>query len=594
MSEGPANRGPVPMASAALQSAGRTGAGSAVAIETGLAGLVLAALVLRFFLVFRLNVNWDEFYFLSLVHDYLRGTLTLPFQTFHVHLFAWLPKVAGDEMTQILVARLIMATLGLASAGLLYGIGRRFLTRAGALFGLLAYLSFGYVLEHGASFRVDPILTVLALAALYAILRRPGGAAGAMLAGAASAVALLISVKMALLLAVIGAVYLCLLVAAEDRRRALVAPAVFLLTLAVCSGALFALHRATLATAEADAATFLAGAAAKTLTGQDLIKPLRYFAASVLQNPGIWLLLLGGFAIALREAVRYRTRMIGEKLIPVAFCLMLPTLLLYRNAFPYYYVYVLAPAALLAGLAFDRLAARFHRDSDRLAPMPALLLLLLTVTLLFNAERALPDRQAAQRQFLDVVHARFPQPVPYLDGFGMVGSFPRVGFFMSSWGMQDYYAAGRPLFSGAADDAPPLLVIANSPALGAALLPEGSTAPPEVPLLDADIRYLRANYRPYWGLIFLPGKQVDAPPEGGSASFEIAIGGRYRLTAAVAVTLDGRPVAPGMVVRLERGTHRLTAPLPAGGATFDWAGTAPAPLEQPINIYVFTGFLYRD
>ncbi len=559
--------------------------------ELALAGLVLIALAARGFLVFRMNVNWDEFYFLSLVHDYLRGTLPLPFQTFHVHLFAWLPDIAGDEMAEILAARLAMTLLGIASAALIYGIGRRFLTRAGALFGLLAYLSFGYVIEHGASFRADPLLTVLGLTAIFAILRRPGGAAGAVLAGAAGAVGLLFSIKIALLLALVGAVYLCLIIASANRWRAMVEPAVFLVTLAVCFVPLFLLHRGTLSVEETGATAFLTGAAAKTLTGQGLAKMLNYALLSALRNPAIWLMLLGGFAIALREAACCRTRAVGEKLIPVVLSFLLPTLLLYRNAFPYYYAFALAPAAPLAGLFYDRLTSPVRKSLHRGPLLPASLILMLGATLALNVQRASPDFQAAQRQLLRIVHETFREPVLYMDGYGMVGSFPRASFFMSSWGMENYVAAGRPFFSGAVLDAPPLLVVANSPELADALLPERAIAAPRIALLDADIRYLRENYRPYWGVIFLPGRQIADDAAEEDRRFPIAVAGSYRLTAAAAVILDGRSVAPGAVISLERGSHRLDGPLPPGGVALDWAAVPPAPSEQPIDLKPFTSFV---
>jgi len=557
------------------------------AIELALAGLVLIALALRGFLVFRVNVNWDEFYFLSFVYDYLRGTLTLPFQTFHVHFFAWLPGLAGDEMAQILVARLVMTGLAAASAALIYGIGRRFVTRAGALFGLLAYLSFIYVIEHGASFRADPLLTVLSLTALYTVLRRPGGAVGAVLAGGACGLALAISVKTALFLAVVGAVYLCLFIAAPDRRRALIAPAVFVVSLAACFGILFMLHRAMIAVDAVNSTAFLTGAAGKTLSGEGLLKPLSYAVMSGFDNPVIWMLLLGGLVTALHEAVGCRTRAIGEKLIPIALCLLLPTLLLYRNAFPYYYAYALAPAAPLAGLFYDRLTSSLKRRPL----LPAMLVLMLVATLALNVQRALPDFQAAQRQLLRIVHETFREPVLYMDGYGMVGSFPRTGFFMSSWGMENYAAAGRPFFSDAVLDAPPLLIVANSPELADAMLPEQKIAIPKIALLDADIRYLRENYRPYWGLIFLPGRQIAEHATEADRRFPIAIAGSYRLTAATAVTLDGRSVAPDTVIVLDRGNHRLDGPLPPGGVALDWAAVPPMPAEQPIDLKPFTRFI---
>src|SRR5882724_1019274 len=87
-----------------------------------LAGAVALAFAFKLILVFRININWDEFYYLSFVQDYLRGTISDRFQTLHVHLFAWLPNLATDEIGQILIARIVMAGCAIGSALLLYGI----------------------------------------------------------------------------------------------------------------------------------------------------------------------------------------------------------------------------------------------------------------------------------------------------------------------------------------------------------------------------------------------------------------------------------------------------------------------------------------
>src|SRR4051812_18833083 len=63
-----------------------------------------ALVVLKLLLISRININWDEFLFLSHVHSLVRGDLGSVFQTAYTHLFTWLPAL-GDEMTEIIVAR---------------------------------------------------------------------------------------------------------------------------------------------------------------------------------------------------------------------------------------------------------------------------------------------------------------------------------------------------------------------------------------------------------------------------------------------------------------------------------------------------------
>jgi hypothetical protein len=77
---------------------------------------ILAAVATKFWLVFRINLNWDEFYFLELTHQYASGALTGRFQTFHVQLFSWLPALGWEVADQVVAGRLAMAVLATASA----------------------------------------------------------------------------------------------------------------------------------------------------------------------------------------------------------------------------------------------------------------------------------------------------------------------------------------------------------------------------------------------------------------------------------------------------------------------------------------------
>ncbi|MCI0430022.1 MAG: hypothetical protein L0210_05700, partial [Rhodospirillales bacterium] len=105
----------------------RPGARQAKAIawmEAALALFIGLELLFKYQLLFRLNINWDEFFFLSKIYDYRRGELSGPLQTFYVHFFGWLPLVSGNEVTQIIAARGVMYAVGLGSCLLTYSIGR--------------------------------------------------------------------------------------------------------------------------------------------------------------------------------------------------------------------------------------------------------------------------------------------------------------------------------------------------------------------------------------------------------------------------------------------------------------------------------------
>ncbi len=79
------------------------------ALEQILAFLMLTAcvgiLAFKFYVASRININWDEFWFLSFVHSLLRNELTMVMQGAYTHVFAWLPFAGTNEADQIVTSR---------------------------------------------------------------------------------------------------------------------------------------------------------------------------------------------------------------------------------------------------------------------------------------------------------------------------------------------------------------------------------------------------------------------------------------------------------------------------------------------------------
>jgi hypothetical protein len=179
-----------------------------------------------------------------------------------------------------------------------------------------------------------------------------------------------------------------------------------------------------------------------------------------------------------------------------------------------------------------------------------------------------------QREVVDAVHRIFPTPVPMIDQFHTVGSFPKRGFFMSTWGMSSY-RKGRPVFADILRrDTVPLLLV-DGQILGDAV---GSFRPPdprwraEHALYEEDRSILAQNYLPYWGPIWIAGQQFD---RGSPQEFEILIPGRYRLEGQ-AVSIDGMAIADGGLVSLARRAHRFDAPI-TSHRTLRWAAARTPP-----------------
>lgn len=550
-----------------------------------LAAAIAAAAALKVLLDFRINVHWDEFYFLSLVHDYVRGALAARHQTFHVHLFSWLTQIDG-EIDQVIAGRLAMTVLALGSAALIYGIARRFAARGGALFAVLGYLALSVVIEHGASFRTDPIATFLVLAALFLLIRWPGGLVPALGAGAVLALATLVTVKVALFFPVFALIAWCLVPRLRDLVRvALAASAAF----TIGCGALYLLHAASLAVADpVDTASFLQRSATKMLLQDGLFARLPQLLFVVAFNPLFWVMAAEGGIAAWRAARGTGdrgtgARGTGERRAWVPLILALPLLApaFYRNAFPYFFPMIMAPAAILLAIFYEK-----HRRAAAATGRTGLLSVFIAVQcamLALHTARNAADATAPQRTVLAAIHQVFPGPVPYIDGYGVAASFPRLGFFMSSWGVQNYQAANQPIFAEIVARKQPPMLLADSPSLYGAVIP-GVVVRQERALLPEDVQFLKDNYVPHWGMLFVAGKQFEAAD--GVRDFAIAVAGDYRLEAGAPVRIDGQAVPPGAIIPLGAGPHRIEAGIEA---TLRWAKALPPPATEPVGLLPFFG-----
>jgi len=157
----------------------------------------------------------------------------------------------------------------------------------------------------------------------------------------------------------------------------------------------------------------------------------------------------------------------------------------------------------------------------------------------------------------------FPDPVAYIDRNSMIASYPKVGFFMSSWGMENYLAGNRPIMEDLIRREQPVFLLANSCAL------ELSRQPTEDPdlcplrLLDADFEILRDNFVHHWGAIYVAGKTFQLEAQAKPQFFEVLIPGVYTLEAAAPASIDGKTYRPGDPVTLDQATHAISA---TGGA----------------------------
>ena len=280
--------------------------------EFGLLIAILITLGLKLRLIFLLNIDDDEFTFLSLVHRYLSDAPLSQFFTFHVHFFSWLPSVSGNEVAQIFTARMVMFGLGLGSCIFLYLIGRLFFNRTGVLFSVLCYLSISNVIVHGASFRFDPMCVILFLCAAYFLLREPRSLFRVTIAGFSMALSLMISLKTILYMPTIGAIFFLQLFLKENKKRILKEIILFSLTLVIGFVLLYYFHISTLAKSVASPNKVVNNLASQGILFKEFFPNIIYMLMIIKENSIVWVYWIGGLILLVWDLIYTKDRPLFE------------------------------------------------------------------------------------------------------------------------------------------------------------------------------------------------------------------------------------------------------------------------------------------
>jgi hypothetical protein len=313
---------------------------------------------------------------------------------------------------------------------------------------------------------------------------------------------------------------------------------------------------------------FVARTSGATLFSGDYSIILHYLAVLLGENIGFWFLVGNGVICASRLCWDSGTRSKGMALL--SFSLPLLALAIYRDAYPYFFPFILAPVAVLAGFGAAQLSAVFK----------PLALTLLSISAIVAYVRALAHDNLHQRAVLAQVHRLFPQPVPYIDHTSMVSSYPKQGIFMSRWGMSDYRRKGEPIMLQIVSVKQPRFLLVTRDLLDVEKLDPAFSQSRRFGLLASDVRTLKDNYQRYWGPIYLPRLKLH-----GSGTLTVYIPGRYRLEAAGPVQFGSTVVGPGAVLSLHAGAYRFRTD---GLASLRWAAPAPPRSRPPDRL--FDGF----
>jgi len=496
---------------------------------------VVVLLGLHFSLALTRTINWDEFHFLSRVHDFARGELSLPLQTLHVRLFHWLADLELLGVDQILRARLVMFACLLGTTSAIYLTARRFAEAPAAWLCALAYLACGYVLQHGTAFRFDPIVAFLGMSALAILARSSLRWFWLMGTSLLLAMALLVSIKMVLYLpAFAGIAWLRWAERGYCADRALRIVAVPLLAI-LFTGVLFVLHSSGLG--QPEPASRVVSRAGGAMFG---LSPYLAFTirGALLAFPTFALI---AFSIIALSRVDHRER--AEIAALAGLMLPISALIFYTNTFPYFHAYILPPVCVATVVATKILSERYGS-----APIAGILALW-GVLFWQNEGTYHVDRQ---RQLQVAADTMFPEPVNYFDFPGFLPNHKKANFFMSTWGVLDYGRGFFPSFVEVMETKPvPLVATVEHERIPTMLgaLQDNSVTPF---MLKEDVAAIRDTYRRVWGPFWVAG--VELGP-GEARQWRVRVPGTY--TAQGEVTVDGTSYSNGETLTLERGMAEL-------------------------------------
>lgn len=536
--------------------------------------MLLSVAIMRLVLTFVHEANWDEYLNLSMIYDHQRGELREILQTGFVHLFGWVTWVSNNEADQVIAARIVYLGVGLVTSAAIWKTARALVSAEGAFFAVLCYWGFSFNLVHGVSLRTDPLAASAMMCALSLAISHSLSIRRAFAAGVLVGLAGFFTIKAIFYVPALIAVVLIRSVGSEAGSIVKGAVAVIIVgVIALLSFVGLSLGHAATFSDAASPFEFVGRTADSTLASQNHLVLITYLRAALYENVvlvALWLLGLFGLVMRLRNR---DSRIQG--LLGLALVMPLLSFLIYRDTYPYYYPFILAPVMVITGFAWDDLRRRYGVIIAMTAGAAGCL-----SALLVTLEQVQKPIQR-QHMTLEVIHRLFPDQTSYIDGRSMVSSFSKRGPFMSTWGMTDYRRDSLPVMGELIERHQPQFLLANTWHLQIDRLSPTQSEDLELGLLSADMQTLQDNYIRFWGPLFVPGKTIEV----GDDSVQILVSGTYRLIADAPVVIEGKSLIPGSEIALDGAEYRVSA-----NTTSQLILSVDAPSEQPPKNLLFGGF----
>jgi hypothetical protein len=524
--------------------------------------LILTFFSLFFFMVSNSNINWDEYNYLSTIYDYQSGRKIAPIQSFHVHFFGWLTSISGGEIQQIFIARYFQLSLLLLSMLFLYLILRRYSNNTNALFSIILAISFTDIIRHGFSFRPDPICLFLFILSIYMLQKNNVFLSSC--AGFIFAFSFLISIKTVFYLPTILFLFAISIYAAEYKSKFLINIIFYFIAAISSLIILYFFHNYLISKNSSIELTSslihgqekIAQAGSKVFwTGRFFPRRI-YIFRSITENFVTYFVILVGILISFKRLCSSKKNFIYAYIL--SFSLPFLTLAFYRNAFPYYFTFIIPPA-ILATIAYSEIEISFRNKANYkfcffLITFPILIAIINSSYLI---KTRLNDQLKSQHELINTVHRMFPDPVPYIDRNNMIASFPQAGFWMSTWGIESYRFTGTPIMRSILEKQQPKFLIANTNTLRINDERNFGENNSIYHLFDEDYIILKENFIHHWGALYVPGKTFVKFRKDSYQIFSIIIEGIYTVESDGDLLIDDNLIDSGGVLFLKKGQHTI-------------------------------------
>lgn len=502
-------------------------------------------------------INWDEFHHFTQITAFNAGELRQPLQTLLARLTAWADALPGDALEKLQALRLTMLACLMVAAASIYACAGRFAERRIALLCAALYLSAGFVLQHGASYRADAPAAALLMASLAIVLRTRLARPQLFLSAFLLAVAGLITIKSVLYAPVFaGAFYLHLREQADWRAAAVRSTAFGFATLA-CFTLLYFAHSATLGEQANTVAKGVVSSSSRKMFALGGLPYYEYIPKAAFTAIPFALCIVAAPVMVWREK-----RLSGRQIALAGCWLPITVLGFYHNTAPYFYVFILAPVAVACAPV---LAVIVQRVSIRFL----VAFIAIGGTMTWAAE----DRgiMAKQASLITASEEMLGEPVNYFDAAGFLPGHRKANHFMTPWANEGYRGGYYASHVAIMEREPVPLVLAADKDFE--LLFAGEPSPEFLP---EDASALRENFIQLWGIFWIAGREIAA---GEERRTDVLVPGTYRIEGS-SLRIDGQSVPAGSTTTLARGPHSITN-LSDRDARLVWGEHTRAPVEPP-------------